>query len=125
MSIGASRGRRRGSIAAVILVTGRVQVPADRRERFVEAATEMCRASRGDDGCRGYRVYADLEQPDRYVFIEEWADEAALQSHFAQPHTGAFMATIGGLLGEPADAVFHTTASARRLDPARGLVAID
>ncbi|HEX9482358.1 MAG TPA: antibiotic biosynthesis monooxygenase, partial [Solirubrobacteraceae bacterium] len=40
-----------------------------------------------DDGCIGYRFYADLEQPDRYIFIEEWRDDEALQSHFTRPHT--------------------------------------
>jgi quinol monooxygenase YgiN len=110
---------------AMIIVTGRVQVPGEHRERFIEVATEMCRHSRQEDGCDGYRVYADLEQPDRYVFVEEWVDDAALQRHFAQPHTGVFMGALGGLLGEPADARFHTTASSRRLDPARGLIPLD
>jgi len=50
---------------------------------------------------------------------------AALQRHFAQPHTAAFMRDLGGLLSGPADVVFHTTASARRLDPQRGLVPLD
>jgi len=109
----------------MILVTGRVQVPAGHRERFVEVASAMCARSREEPGCAGYRVYADLEQPDRYVFVEEWADEDALQRHFAQAHTRAFLEDLLGLLGEPADAVFHTTASSRRLDPARGLIPID
>lgn len=109
----------------VILVTGRVQVPAEHRERFIEVATEMCSRSREEDGCGGYRVYADLEQPDRYVFVEEWSDDDALQRHFVQAHTSAFMGGLRGLLGEPADVVFHTTASARRLVPGRGLVEED
>jgi quinol monooxygenase YgiN len=109
----------------MIVVTGRVHVQAERRERFLEVATEMCRRSREEQGCGGYRVYADLEQPDRYVFVEEWADDDALQRHFTQPHTGAFMAGLAPLLGEPADAVFHTTASSRRLDPTRGLVPVE
>jgi quinol monooxygenase YgiN len=106
----------------MILVTGRVHIPAEHRERFIEVATEMCRHSREETGCGGYRVYADLEQPDRYIFVEEWADDAALKQHFGQAQTNAFMADLSGLLGGPADAVFHTTASSRRLDPARGLV---
>jgi quinol monooxygenase YgiN len=109
----------------MIVVTGRVQVPADGRERFIEVATEMCSRSRAEEGCGGYRVYADLEQPDRYVFVEEWADDAALQRHFSRPHTGTFLADLGPLLGGPADAIFHTTASSRRLDPDRGLVPLD
>jgi len=109
----------------VIVVTARAHVPPENRERFAEVATTMCASSREDDGCAGYRVYEDLEQPDHYVFVEEWADEDALQSHFGQPHTGTFMRGLGGLLAGPADVVFHTTASARWLDPQRGLVPVD
>lgn len=109
----------------MIVVTGRVEVPADRRAHFVEVATAMCARSRDETGCGGYRVYADLEQPDHYVFVEEWADEEALQRHFGESHTTAFLADLGGLLGGPADALFHTVAASRRLEPGRGLVAID
>ena len=109
----------------MILVTGRVQVPDPARERFVEIATEMCRSSRREPGCSGYRVYADLEQAEHYVFVEEWADDEALQRHFGEPHTAAFMGELPGLLGGPADAVFHTTSSSRRLEPGRGLVPVD
>lgn len=109
----------------MIIVTGRVRISAESRERFVEIATEMCRRSREDEGCGGYRFYADLERPDRYVIVEEWADDDALQAHFAQPHTGEFLGGLRPLLGEPADALFHTVASSRRLDPARGLVPLD
>jgi quinol monooxygenase YgiN len=109
----------------VIVVTGRARVPPEQRARFIEVASSMCASSREDDGCEGYRVHEDLEQPDHYLFVEEWADEEALQRHFAQPHTAAFMRDLGGLLSGPADVVFHTTASARRLDPQRGLVPLD
>jgi quinol monooxygenase YgiN len=109
----------------MIVVTGRVQIPAEHRGRFIELATEMCARSREEDGCVGYRVYADLEQADRYVFVEEWSDDAALQRHFAQPHTSSFMSELPGLLGEPPDALFHSISSSRRLDPARGLVQVD
>jgi quinol monooxygenase YgiN len=109
----------------MIVVTGRIEVPEEHRDRFVDVATTMCSASREEDGCSGYRVYADLEQPGRYVFVEEWTDDAALQRHFGEPHTRAFMGDLGGLLGGPADVLFHTVASSRRLDPAGGLVELD
>jgi quinol monooxygenase YgiN len=109
----------------VIVVTGRVQIAAANRARFLEIATQMCASSREEAGCIGYRVYADLERDEQYVFVEEWADDAALQTHFAQSHTGAFMAALPKLLGGPPDALFHTVADTRRLDPARGLVPLD
>ena len=59
------------------------------------------------------------------MFIEEWRDDAAPQRHFAQPHTARFMAALVPMLAEPADALIHTTAESRRLDPERGLVVVD
>jgi quinol monooxygenase YgiN len=109
----------------MIVVTGRVKVAPENHERFVPVATTMCASSREEAGCRGYRVYADLEQNDRYVFVEEWDDDESLQRHFAQSHTATFMQALIPLLAEPADVLFHTIASSRRLDPERGLVSLD
>ena len=75
----------------------------------------MCEASRGDEGCLGYRFYEDTEQPHHFLFLEEWESDDALQAHFAQPHTAAFMAAIGGLMVGPPDATFHTVERTRRL----------
>lgn len=109
----------------MIVVTARAQIPPEDRERFIAIATEMCTASRADDGCHGYRFYADLKRPDHYLILEEWEDDAALQAHFGQPHTTRFLAELAAILAAPADALFHTVASTRRLDPARGLVPLD
>ena len=99
----------------MIVVTGRIRTTPERSAQLVELAQAMCRASRGDDGCIGYRFYADTEQADHFVFIEEWRDDAALQAHFAQPHTATFMGSINALTECPPDALFHTVSSTRRL----------
>ncbi|HVP03903.1 MAG TPA: putative quinol monooxygenase [Solirubrobacteraceae bacterium] len=109
----------------MIVVTARVHIPAASRERFLEVATTMCTRSRAEDGCIGYRVYEDLEQPERYVFVEEWASDDALARHFQQEHTAAFLSALGPLMGEAPDALFHEVAGTRRLDPQRGLVPVE
>jgi quinol monooxygenase YgiN len=109
----------------MIVVTGRLRIAPENRERFVSIATEMCSRSREEDACSAYRVYADLEQDGRYVIVEQWADDAGLQAHFREPHTGAFMSELPSLLAEPPDALFHTVAESRKLDPKRGLVPVD
>ena len=106
----------------MIVVNGRVRIPAERSQEFGAIAMQMCEASRADDGCIGYRVYKELERPDHYVFIEEWRDEPALLAHFGQPHTARFMGALLPMLAEPADALFHTVETTRRLEPGVGLV---
>jgi quinol monooxygenase YgiN len=112
-------------MAAVIVAVARLRIAPEHRDAFVAAASEQCSRSREEPGCESYRVHADLEQPDRYVFVEEWADEDALQRHMAQPHMIAFGQALAPLLAEPPAVEFHTVASSRRLDPGRGLVEIE
>jgi quinol monooxygenase YgiN len=105
----------------MIVVTGRVQTAAALRAELLQVAQTMCAASRTDAGCIGYRCYEDTEQPDHFVFVEEWADEESLQAHFRQRHTTEFMGKMASLVSGPPDALFHTIASTRRLGPG-GLV---
>ena len=74
------------SIPTVIVVTGRAQISTGERARFLEVARTMCRSSREEVGCRDYRVYADLEKDDRYLFLEEWEDDDALQRQIGRAH---------------------------------------
>ena len=107
---------------AMIVVIGRVRTTAERRDALVATATTMCRASRAEDGCLGYRFYEDTEQVGHFVFVEEWASDEALQVHFAAAHTATFMSAIRSLVDGPPDVGFHTVAATRRLG-AGGLVA--
>ena len=108
----------------MIVVVGRVQTDADRREELIRLGQTLAAASRQDEGCISYRLYEDTEQPNEFVFIEEWEDDNALQRHFGTPHIGAFMRAIPAAVLAPPDVKFHTIASSRsrrwhRMQPAR------
>jgi quinol monooxygenase YgiN len=50
-----------------------------------------------------YSFAADLEDPDRILSIEIWADRSALDAHMGHEHTAEFLRRVPGLLaGEPA-----------------------
>jgi quinol monooxygenase YgiN len=92
----------------MIVVIARIQTTAEHRDELLEVAHTMCRASREEDGCLGYRIHEDTEEPNHFVFIEEWQDDEAIQRHFGQPHTADFMGAFPGLLDGPIDLKFHT-----------------
>ena len=52
----------------------------------------MAAATRADAGCVSYTFAADVEDPDRVLGIEVWADRAALDAHMRHTHTRAFRA---------------------------------
>lgn len=99
----------------MIVVVGRVSTDAGKRAQLIEVAQKVASASREEAGCIDYRFYEDSEQPNRFVFVEEWESEAALQEHFRAPHIAEFMQSIGGAIVAAPDVKFHEVASTRDL----------
>ena len=95
----------------MIVVVGRVTSDAEKRDELIEVAQAVARASREEQGCASYRFYEDTERPNEFVFIEEWADQQALDRHFATDHIAVFMRSIPAAITSPPDVKFHTIAS--------------
>ncbi len=87
----------------MLIVIGDATAAPGRRDELVAAAQAVAAATRGDRGCLAYSFAADLEQPDRILSIEVWADRSALNEHMAHEHTQAFLQVAPDLVaGEPA-----------------------
>jgi quinol monooxygenase YgiN len=85
----------------MIVVTGSVTA---RQESFEEArrlSLEHVHRSRTESGCISHSVNVDCENPLRLVFIEQWADRAALAAHFAVPASRNFVRALGALVASP------------------------
>ena len=79
-----------------------------RRDELVSAARAVAAATRADRGCVSYDFAADLDDPDRVLGVEVWADQSALDEHMTHEHTQQFLAVAPGLLvGEPVMAFHH------------------
>ena len=50
--------------------------------------------SRTEDGCILHSLHVDVENPLRLVFVEKWRDRAALDEHFKQARSLAFMRVV-------------------------------
>ncbi len=85
----------------MILITGHVILPPEHRERMIAFGAEHSARSRGEAGCLAHNCHVDVENPDRLVFAEEWADMAAVRAHFAVPASGAFVAEMRALSPQP------------------------
>jgi len=58
-------------------------------------------ASRTDEGCVDYSVFADLNDVNRFVLHEEWATQEFLADHNLQGHVREFLSQTEDLLAEP------------------------
>ena len=98
----------------MVLVIGSVTLRAGTIDEALAVSLEHVRRSRGEAGCLSHAVHHDAENAQRLVFIEEWADMAALQQHFQLPASRAFVKTLSALAAEPPQLTIH---DASRIGP--------
>lgn len=84
----------------MIIVTGSVLTNAENRAAIEAECVAHSRRSRAEQGCIAHNCHYDVEAPDRLVFVEKWADAAALRAHFAVPESGAFVRAVTALSTE-------------------------
>jgi quinol monooxygenase YgiN len=75
----------------MIVVTGSVVARQDSFDEVRRLSLEHVHRSRTEPGCISHAVHVDCENPLRLVFIEQWADRAALLAHFAVPASRDFV----------------------------------
>ena len=78
----------------MILVTGSVTAREDSFDEVQRVSLEHVHRSRLEPGCLAHAVHVDCENPLRLVFVEQWADRAALGTHFAVPASRDFVRAL-------------------------------
>src|SRR5271154_2583060 len=78
----------------MIVVTGSVTARGDTFNEVQALSLEHVHRSRAEPGCISHAVHVDCENPLRLVFIEQWADRAALAKHFAVPASRQFVSAL-------------------------------
>ena len=53
---------------------------------------DLVAKTRAEPGCINYDFHQHTSEPQRFVFYENFVDQAAVDYHFAQPHTQAWIA---------------------------------
>ncbi len=75
----------------MLIVTGDIVAAAGRIAPLFDAARAHSARSRLEPGCLSHDCYIDPDNPQRIVFVERWADAAALQAHFKTPGTAQLL----------------------------------
>ena len=62
------------------------------RDKILEAAPEVQKETRAEEGCISYDFFTCTDDPDRLAFIECFASKEAFELHCEQDHTKKFRA---------------------------------
>jgi len=84
----------------MIIVTGGIVARAEGFEEARRLGMEHSRRSRDEPGCLSHDLHVDCENPLKLVFVERWADAAALRAHFQVPASIDFVRAVRRLAAE-------------------------
>jgi quinol monooxygenase YgiN len=85
----------------MVIVLGSIVARPDTFAEVLKLSQAHVARSRGEPGCVSHAVHQDTEQALRLVFVETWADQAALAAHFRVPASRAFVKALSALASEP------------------------
>lgn len=81
----------------MIVVSGILKMDPANHDAFADIGAKVADASLAEDGCTAYGWWADPKTPGVFRVFEEWADQAAIDTHFATSHMAEFMASMGSV----------------------------
>ena len=85
----------------MILVLGSVVAREGSVGEVLKLSEEHVLRSRKEPGCLAHAVHKDTENPNRFIFVEQWSSEEALWEHFKVPASRAFSKELATLAAEP------------------------
>jgi quinol monooxygenase YgiN len=93
----------------------RASIKPEQRDRWLEVIRRNAARTRTEEGCEGYQVAEDLESPNNFVIVEQWANLDAVHAHF-RTQFKELMSALGDVFAAPPEAHIHEVASTLTLE---------
>ena len=84
-----------------MMIVAKLSVKPEKVKSFIEAAKEMIQKSNKEPGCKSYQLYQDPYDNNKFVFVEEYKNQAAVDAHFASDYFKAFGPKMNDIVAEP------------------------
>jgi quinol monooxygenase YgiN len=85
-----------------IVITAYLDIKTDQVEKFLTEVQEVITKSQAEEGNASYNLFADLKEKNKFVFVEEWKGQAAVDIHFATEHFKKFNTLMDEVAASPA-----------------------
>ena len=85
---------------------GTVVAKNETREELRRILSAMVAPTRAEAGCINYDFHVDAEDPNVFVFYENWKSRADLDAHMNTPHLAPLVGRLDELLARPVEMRF-------------------
>jgi quinol monooxygenase YgiN len=92
---------------------GTVVAKDETREELRKILADQVAPTRAEAGCINYDFHVDVDDPNVFVFYENWRSKADLDAHLKTPHLQPLFGRLQELLARPVDMKFLDMLSER------------
>jgi quinol monooxygenase YgiN len=69
-----------------VKVVARITARPDRIDELTRILLRLVEETRKEKGCLSYELYQNLDEPNDFTVVEDWASNAAIDSHMVTEH---------------------------------------
>jgi len=97
------------------IISAQVFLKPDKVDAFLAATKSLIEKSRAEEGCISYSLYQDPQDKTRFLFFEEWKNQAAVDYHFATEHFQKFGEVLNECASTPAIITVYDSTAEKKL----------
>lgn len=83
-----------------LTILARILAKAEKQELVQTELLKLIEATRAEEGCINYDLHQDNENPNLFLFYENWTSRELWQKHMETAHLAAFKAATDGAIEE-------------------------
>lgn len=91
----------------MIFIVFRLDVRPEKREDFLAGITRYCAQVREEPGNLVFDCHEAIEQPNRFVVVANYVDQAAGEAHVGSDHAQAFFAWLPSVVVDVPEIVYQ------------------
>jgi quinol monooxygenase YgiN len=88
-------------------IIGMVVAKDETREELRAILTAQVAPTRAEAGCINYDFHVDADDPNVFMFYENWRSKADLEAHLKTPHLQPLFGRLEELLARPVEIKFY------------------
>ncbi len=102
----------RGAAAGQIVVIAELVARPDQATALRDLLVPFAAQSRNEPGCLRYELLEVQSEPGRFLTLETWESQAAVDAHMSTPAIQAAIPLLGPILAKPFTQTFLTSVRA-------------
>jgi quinol monooxygenase YgiN len=95
------------SAPRTVLAVADMYARSDTREELEAILARFGASAVNEPGCLRYSIAASLADPDHFVLVSQWSDQASLDRHYESPEFAEFQFSLHGLLSRSSEATIY------------------